>query len=91
MRNDSIDAPGLRTVDQIRTVCEAVSRPVNVLAVPSLTFVEIAEAGAQRVSVGGGLTWVAAKALADAASAIRDEGDFSALAARVPLDEWLGT
>jgi 2-methylisocitrate lyase-like PEP mutase family enzyme len=86
---DVLYAPGLRTVEEIRTVCAAVSRPVNVLAVPALSFGEIAEAGAQRVSVGGALTWVAAKALADAAAAIRDRGDFSALAARVPLDEWL--
>ena len=88
---DVLYAPGLRTVDEIRTVCDAVSRPVNVLAVPALSFEEIAGAGAQRVSVGGALTWVAAKAFADAATAIRDQGDFSALAARVPLDEWLGT
>jgi 2-methylisocitrate lyase-like PEP mutase family enzyme len=88
---DVLYAPGLRTVEEIRTVCDAVSRPVNVLALGNLSFAEIAEAGAQRVSVGGGLTWVAAKALADAATAIRDRGDFSALTARVPLDEWLGT
>jgi 2-methylisocitrate lyase-like PEP mutase family enzyme len=87
---DVLYAPGLRTVDEIRTVCDAVSRPVNVLAVTALSFEEIAGAGAQRVSVGGALTWVAAKAFADAATAIRDQGDFSALAARVPLDEWLG-
>jgi 2-methylisocitrate lyase-like PEP mutase family enzyme len=85
---DVLYAPGLRTVDEIRTVCEAVSKPVNVLARPDLSFAQIAGAGAQRVSVGGGLTWVAAKALADAASAIR-EGDFSVLNARVPLGEWL--
>jgi 2-methylisocitrate lyase-like PEP mutase family enzyme len=88
---DVLYAPGLRTVDEIRTVCAAVSKPVNVLAVPSLSLAEIAEAGAQRVSVGGALTWVAAKAFADAAVAIRDDGDLSALAARVPLDEWLGS
>jgi 2-methylisocitrate lyase-like PEP mutase family enzyme len=88
---DVLYAPGLRTVDEIRAVCDAVSKPVNVLAVPSLSFAEIAEAGAQRVSVGGSLTWVATKAFADAAAAIRDEGDLSALAARVPLDEWFGT
>jgi 2-methylisocitrate lyase-like PEP mutase family enzyme len=82
-------APGLRTVEEIRAVCEAVSKPVNVLAVPSLSFAEMAGAGAQRVSVGGALTWVAVKAFADAAKAIRDEGDFSALGARVPLDDWL--
>ncbi len=86
---DVLYAPGLRTVEEIRIVCDAVSKPVNVLAVPSLSFAEIAEAGAQRVSVGGALTWVAASALADAATAICDGGDFSALSARVPLDEWL--
>jgi 2-methylisocitrate lyase-like PEP mutase family enzyme len=85
---DVLYAPGLRTVEEIRAVCEAVSKPVNVLAVPTLTFAEIAEAGAQRVSVGGALTWVAAKALADAATALRD-GDLSPLAARVPLETWL--
>jgi 2-methylisocitrate lyase-like PEP mutase family enzyme len=88
---DVLYAPGLRTAEEIRTMCDAVSKPVNVLSVPSLSFAEIAEAGAQRVSVGGALTWVAAKALADAATAIRDAGDLSALAARVPLDEWFGT
>jgi 2-methylisocitrate lyase-like PEP mutase family enzyme len=88
---DVLYAPGLRTPEEIRTVCAAVSKPVNVLAVPQLTLAEIVAAGAQRVSVGGGLAWVAARALADAATAIRDTGDLSSLAARVPLDEWLGS
>jgi 2-methylisocitrate lyase-like PEP mutase family enzyme len=82
-------APGLRTVDEIRAVCDAVSRPVNVLALPGLSVAEIVEAGARRISVGGALTWVAVKAMADAAVALRDTGDTSALAARVPLDDWL--
>jgi 2-methylisocitrate lyase-like PEP mutase family enzyme len=71
-------------------VCRAVGKPVNVLALPGLTLAEIRDAGAQRVSVGGGLTWVAVKAMADAASAIRDTGDLSSLAARLPLTEWFG-
>jgi 2-methylisocitrate lyase-like PEP mutase family enzyme len=85
---DVLYAPGLRTVAEIRTVCDAVSKPVNVLALGSLSLAEIVEAGAQRVSVGGALAWVAVRALADAAAAIRDSGDLSALAARVPLAEW---
>jgi len=87
---DVLYAPGLRTVEEIRAVCDAVSKPVNVLAFSNLSFAEIAEAGAQRVSVGGALTWVAVKAAADAAEAMR-QGDFSALDARVPLAEWLGS
>lgn len=82
---DVLYAPGLRTVGEIRAVCDAVSKPVNVLALPGLTFAEIVGAGAQRVSIGGALAWVAAQALVDAATAIRDNGDFSVLSARNPL------
>jgi 2-methylisocitrate lyase-like PEP mutase family enzyme len=85
---DVLYAPGLRSVDEIRAVCEAVSHPVNVLGAPDLSVAEIFGAGAQRVSVGGSLTWVAVKAMADAAVTIRDHGDLSALAARVPLEDW---
>jgi 2-methylisocitrate lyase-like PEP mutase family enzyme len=86
---DVLYAPGLRTADEIRAVCDAVSRPVNVLAHTGLTAAEITEAGAQRISVGGSLTWVALSAMASAAEAMRDRGDFSAFAAPVRLDEWL--
>ena len=85
---DVLYAPGLHSAGEIAAVCQAVSRPVNVLAVPELSLAEIVGAGAQRVSVGGALTWVALTAMADAAEAIREEGDFSALAARLPLDDW---
>jgi 2-methylisocitrate lyase-like PEP mutase family enzyme len=85
---DVLYAPGLRSAEEIEAVCRAVSRPVNVLALPGLTLDEIFAAGARRVSVGGGLTWVAVSAMADAARAIRDTGDLSPLAARLPLDEW---
>ncbi|MGQ0850117.1 MAG: isocitrate lyase/PEP mutase family protein [Actinomycetota bacterium] len=85
---DVLYAPGLRTVDEIRTVCEAVSKPVNVLAFGDLSLAELAGAGAQRISVGGGLAWVAVKAFADAARAIQDDGDFSALGVRIPLRDW---
>jgi len=85
---DVLYAPGLRSAEEIAAVSQAVSRPVNVLAVPGLSFTEIVGAGAQRVSVGGALTWVALAAMADAAEAIREHADFSALAARVPLDDW---
>jgi 2-methylisocitrate lyase-like PEP mutase family enzyme len=88
---DVLFAPGLRTTEEIRALCGAVSRPVNVLAVAGMSFSEIVAAGARRVSVGGALTWVAVKAMAEAAEAIRDTGDFSALAARLPLGEWFAS
>jgi 2-methylisocitrate lyase-like PEP mutase family enzyme len=86
---DVLYAPGLRTADEIRAVCEAVSRPVNVLARGGLTMREIVDAGGQRVSVGGGLTWVAVRAMAVAAEQMRDSGDFSALTGPGPVKEWL--
>jgi 2-methylisocitrate lyase-like PEP mutase family enzyme len=85
---DVLYAPGLRTVEEIRAMCEAVSKPVNVLAVPELSVDEIVAAGAQRISVGGALTWVAVGAMADATQAMRDSGDLSGLAVRLPLEEW---
>jgi 2-methylisocitrate lyase-like PEP mutase family enzyme len=88
---DVLYAPGLSTAEDIRVVCDAVSKPMNVLALPGLTVPEIVEAGGQRISVGGGLTWVAVKAMADAAAEIRDTGDLSSLSARLPLGEWLGS
>jgi 2-methylisocitrate lyase-like PEP mutase family enzyme len=87
---DVLYAPGLRTGDEIRAVCDAVSKPVNVLARPDLSLREIAAAGARRVSVGGALTWTAAAAMAAAAERMRDDGDFSSLGVQVRLTEWLG-
>jgi 2-methylisocitrate lyase-like PEP mutase family enzyme len=85
---DVLYAPGLRTAEEIGAVCQALSKPVNVLALPGLSLGEITSAGAQRVSVGGGLTWVAVSAMASAATAIRDDGELSSLAVRLPFDDW---
>ena len=74
---DVLYAPGLQSGEEIRAICEATSKPVNVLAHAGLSMVEITEAGAQRVSVGGSLTWVAVKAMVDAAQRMRVDGDFS--------------
>ena len=86
---DVLYAPGLRTAEEIRAVCDAVSKPVNVLARPDLSLAEIVEAGAQRISVGGALTWAAVHAFAAAATKIRDQGDFSSLGDGSRLEEWL--
>jgi 2-methylisocitrate lyase-like PEP mutase family enzyme len=87
---DVLYAPGLREINDIRAVCRSVGRPVNVLAVSGMAVSEIAEAGARRVSVGGGLSWVAVQAFAQAAIAIRETGDLSSLAVEVPVADWLG-
>jgi len=86
---DVLYAPRLRNTGEIRSICEAVSKPVNVLARPDLTMQEIVQAGGQRISVGGQLTWVAAAAMASTAERMRDDGDFSQLGASVPINDWV--
>jgi 2-methylisocitrate lyase-like PEP mutase family enzyme len=86
---DVLYAPGLRAAEEIRAVCEAVTRPVNVLVLPGMSVTEVVAAGARRLSVGGGFAWAAVRALADAGRALR-EGDPAATASRPPLEEWLG-
>ena len=80
---DVLYAPRLPTVDDVRAVCSAVSKPVNVLVRPNLSLAEVVEAGAQRVSTGGLLTWVAVAALTAAAERFRD-GDFSVFSEKPP-------
>ena len=86
---DVLYAPHLQTVEEMQAVCEAVARPVNILARRDLSLDEIVAAGAQRISVGGTLTWTAVNALAAAARDIRDRGDFSSLGDGSRLEEWL--
>jgi 2-methylisocitrate lyase-like PEP mutase family enzyme len=86
---DVLYAPGLRTLDEIRAVCAATSKPVNVIARPKLSFAEVVEAGAQRVSVGSSLAFVALAAMAEAAEAIRDDGDFGEITFSPRIPDWL--
>jgi 2-methylisocitrate lyase-like PEP mutase family enzyme len=81
-------APGLRSVDEVRAICEAVSRPVNVLGHAGFSMSELVEAGAQRISVGGALTWVAVTAMAEAAEKLL-AGDFSSLTGPGRVRDWL--
>ena len=78
---DVLFAPGVREPADIRRIREAVTKPLNVLAMAGMSLDAIVEAGAQRVSVGGGLAWVAAGALMAAAAAIK-QGDLSPLTGR---------
>jgi len=88
---DVLYAPWLRTVEQVAAVCEAVSKPVNVLAYPGFpgSMEEIAAAGARRVSLGSWLTMTAVAAAADAATQMRDAGSFAALRAPAEISDWL--
>jgi 2-methylisocitrate lyase-like PEP mutase family enzyme len=88
---DVLYAPGIQTVEEIRAISEATSKPINVVARGNLSMSEMTGAGAHRISVGSGLTWVAVDAMASAALAMRDRGDFSSQATRVPVNDWLGS
>ena len=86
---DVLYAPGLRTLEQVRAVRAATKRPLNVLARADMPLDQLAEAGVQRVSVGGALTWVAAGAMVAAAKRMLD-GDFGGLVVEERADRLLG-
>jgi 2-methylisocitrate lyase-like PEP mutase family enzyme len=73
-------APGITSPDEIRTVCQSVRKPVNVLmgmkGAPPLTVEELGALGVRRVSVGSGFSRAAMTAFLHAAREIRDQGTF---------------
>lgn len=75
---DVLYAPGLRTLDDVRTVTSAVGKPVNVLAPPlqGITVAQLAEAGVKRVSIGGALAQAAYASALNAGREMEDEGTF---------------
>ncbi len=87
---DILYAPRLGSLDEVRAISEATSKPLNVLARSGWSMSEIAAAGGQRISIGAQLAWVAVGAMAAAAKEMRDTGDLSSLRSSVRLEEWLG-
>jgi 2-methylisocitrate lyase-like PEP mutase family enzyme len=76
---DVLYAPGLRDLDTIRTVCGALTKPVNVLmGLPGVSFgtKELAEAGVKRISVGSTLARAALDAFIRGARGIVETGRF---------------
>jgi len=73
---DVLYAPGITDVETVRTICSAVSKPVNVLAVPGFTVAALAEAGASRVSLGSRLTTYAFGMLQKASREMLEQGTF---------------
>jgi 2-methylisocitrate lyase-like PEP mutase family enzyme len=76
---DVLFAPGLPTMEAIRTVCQAVTKPVNVVMGPrelTHSLADLAAAGVKRVSVGGGFARVALTAVRRAAEELLGPGTF---------------
>ena len=83
---DCLYAPGLRSLDDIRAVVEAVApKPVNVLVASDFTTVaQLADAGVRRVSVGSALARVAWAGFLQSATEIAERGTFTGFATAVP-------
>jgi len=91
---DVLFAPGLPSLEAIRTVCAAVApRPVNVLAgIKGLAFTvaELEAAGVRRISLGGTLARTALGALIGAAREMKEKGTFSFVEHAAPTSEVAG-
>ncbi len=73
-------APGLPSLEAIRTVCQSIDKPVNVvmgLKGPAFSVAELSAAGVKRISVGGSFARAALGALVRAAREVRETGTFT--------------
>ena len=87
---DVLYAPGLTKADDIRAVCAAVKKPVNVvmgLKNASFTVAELAALGVRRISVGSALSRAALGAFVRAAREIRENGTFRFANEAIPYAE----
>ena len=89
---DVLYAPGLHSLEEIRTVTCPLAKPFNLVmgfADPAITLEQLGAAGVRRVSIGGGLSRVALKAFMDAAREMR-AGRFGFITAMAPIGELRG-
>ena len=83
-------APGLTRAEDIRSVCAAVGKPVNVvMGLKSVSFsvAELAALGVRRISVGSALTRAALGAFVRAAREIKERGTFAFAEEALPYAE----
>ena len=74
---DVLYAPGLSSIEDIERVCEAVTKPVNVVigtAAAHFTVTDLLECGVRRVSTGSSFARAAIGGLLQAARELRDKG-----------------
>jgi 2-methylisocitrate lyase-like PEP mutase family enzyme len=87
---DALYAPGLTKAEEIRTVCQSVSRPVNVvmgLKGGSFSVQELASFGVKRISVGSSLSRAALGAFVRAAREMKEKGTFEFAKEALPFGE----
>jgi 2-methylisocitrate lyase-like PEP mutase family enzyme len=76
---DVLFAPGLPDLEAVRAVCSAVSKPVNFMVGiqgRSFSVAELADAGVKRISLATSLYRAAMTALLEAASEVKNSGQF---------------
>ena len=79
---DVLFAPGLPTLEAVRTVCASVSRPVNFMVAikgKSFSVAELEAAGVRRISLAASLYRAAMGALRSAALEVKERGTFGYL------------
>jgi 2-methylisocitrate lyase-like PEP mutase family enzyme len=79
---DVLFAPGLPDLEAVRTVCAAVSKPVNFMVGikgKSFSVRELTSAGVRRISLATSLYRAAMTGFLEAASEVRDAGEFGFL------------
>jgi len=89
---DVLYAPGLKTLEMIRTVVSSVSKPVNVVmthADPSITRDQLAEIGVKRISIGGSGSRFALNAFMGAAREMAERGTFTFVGENPPWNTLL--
>lgn len=87
---DVLFAPGLPDLESVRTVCSALSKPVNFMAgIKGKTFSveELAAVGVRRVSLAGSLYRAAMTAFVAAAREVKNHGTFGYLGSSMPGPE----
>lgn len=87
---DVLFAPGLPDLAAVRTVCAAVSKPVNFMAGikgKSFSVGELAAAGVKRISVATSLYRAAMTGFVDAVRELKNTGQFSFLDQSVTMPE----
>lgn len=89
---DCLYAPGIREVEHVRAVVEAVApKPVNLLVnAPFVTVAEAADLGVRRISVGGTLAKTAWQGFLAAATEIAEQGTFTRFQQLPDVDGLLG-
>jgi 2-methylisocitrate lyase-like PEP mutase family enzyme len=87
---DVLFAPGLPDLAAVRTVCAAVSKPVNFMVGirgKSFSVAELEAAGVKRISLAGSLYRMAMTGLLTAAREVKEKGTFGYLDHAVPTPE----